>query len=400
MAPQERQASDQETAEPGDAIRDAAAPRDTDPRPALSRRVAYVAATFVLPRLLPSSANIYVVQPLIWLGLGLLCLDLMPDLRRFPSKAVLAVAAGCGAFQVALYALAGLVWGFGYSTYSHAPVTLALNLVYLGSLLWGMENARAFLLRRLEGSPSLAFFAVAGLFSFLSLPFARWQTLGDGGRAAFEGAGGAGLPAVAESCLSTLLCALGGPWASFAYRAVTATSEWAAPVLPKLGWELTALVGTLAPAAAFLAARSLLAEREDAGANQRFKVPAWLIAFGVTIVAVIWLNTGLLGIRPALVSGVSMEPNLVLGDIVVTRTVAPESLRKGDVVRFRSGQVPVLHRIIEIKRTPQGLVFTTQGDNNNLPDAPISTASLEGKVILVVPKVGIVPIKLKTWLSR
>jgi signal peptidase I len=129
-------------------------------------------------------------------------------------------------------------------------------------------------------------------------------------------------------------------------------------------------------------------------------VPSWLIAAGTAIVAVIWLNTGLLGVRPALVSGASMEPSLFLGDIVFTRSVAPASLRPGDVIRFRSGDVSVLHRVVSVEQTPAGLVFKTQGDNNNFVDPPVAAADVEGRVVFRVPKLGLIPIALKTWLQE
>ena len=118
------------------------------------------------------------------------------------------------------------------------------------------------------------------------------------------------------------------------------------------------------------------------------------------MVGVIWLNTGLLGVRPALVSGVSMEPNLGLGDIVLTRPVDPASLRAGDVIRFRSADISIVHRIVAVKATPAGLLFQTQGDNNNFADPPVPAADIEGKVMLRLPKLGLLPIALRTWLHE
>ena len=375
--------------------------------------LAYLAANFGLPRLLPSNLNVYVAQPAVWLGLGALCLNLRPDLWLRPPTRVAQGAAGwvwrpramvlagiaAGAFQVACFVLAGVIYGFGYSTYALGPIAVALNLAYLSCLIWGLEMARAFLLSESPERPGVAFVTVISLFAFVAVPSARWQIAGAGGSTAFEVAGQSILPAAGESFLATCLSLAGGPWAAIAYRATIAFSEWTAPVLPDLSPMLTALVGTLAPAGAFFALRSLGDKTDEADAWSK-PVPGWLLALGAAFVAVIWLNTGLLGVRPALISGVSMEPELVLGDIVVTRGVAPESLRAGDVIRYRSGDVPVLHRIIEIKRGPEGLVFITQGDNNNVADAPVPTALVEGRVVLVIPKLGIIPIKLRSWLAR
>ncbi len=359
---------------------------------------AYAVVNFGLPGVAPSSLNLYLVQPAIWSGLAFLCLSQRPGLARLPGSWMVTLGLLAGAFQVAVYALAGFVYGFGYSTYAHGPATVMLNLVYLGSMLWGLECARAYLLAGWSARPGVAFVAVAALLATVALPAARWQAALSGGQAAFEASGSSLLPAASESCLATLLALAGGPWAAFAYRMTAAAAEWTSPVLPSLGWMLGALVGTLAPAAGFLALRSLMSPPRERGDTTA--IPGWMLALGVMIVAVIWLNTGLLGVRPALISGVSMEPKLTLGDIVVTRQVDAATLSAGDIIRFRSGEVPVLHRIIEVKRGPEGLAFVTKGDNNNLADGLVAAASVEGKVVLVIPAVGIIPVKVKSWLAR
>jgi len=99
-------------------------------------------------------------------------------------------------------------------------------------------------------------------------------------------------------------------------------------------------------------------------------------------------------VKPAVVTGVSMEPAMHTGDLVITRPVDPDELEVGDVVRFVVGRTPVMHRITEIEETANGRVFVTQGDNNNTPDDPLLEGQIEGEVIVTVPNVGWVPIKL------
>ena len=83
-----------------------------------------------------------------------------------------------------------------------------------------------------------------------------------------------------------------------------------------------------------------------------------------------------------------------VGDVALTRPVDPGDLRVGDVVRFREGNTPILHRLIKIERSPQGRLFVTQGDANNAPDPPIIAEQIEGKVVFTIPEAGWVPITL------
>jgi signal peptidase len=107
-----------------------------------------------------------------------------------------------------------------------------------------------------------------------------------------------------------------------------------------------------------------------------------------------------MGFRPAIISGVSMEPGLEQGDVVFTRPADPAALKVGDVIRFRQAGVPIIHRIRTITPGPQGPVFETRGDNNNYADAPVPASAVEGRVELVLPKIGLLPIALRQLIGR
>ncbi len=54
------------------------------------------------------------------------------------------------------------------------------------------------------------------------------------------------------------------------------------------------------------------------------------------------------------------------GDILLTINANPEELEIGEIILFNANQKnPVIHRIINIKETENGKIFSTIGDNNN-----------------------------------
>lgn len=65
----------------------------------------------------------------------------------------------------------------------------------------------------------------------------------------------------------------------------------------------------------------------------------------------------------------SMEPALAVGDLVVAERAAAVDIRSGDVVMIQlaSGTM-VTHRVVSIRPTDEGPVFTTRGDANGAPD--------------------------------
>lgn len=364
----------------------------------------FIMVNFGLPRALSTSLNIYLVQPLLWSSLALLAfLAWRYNLEDWPSfsKPLVVMAILTGAFQVALFVLAGLFFGFGYSPYGHRPLVILGNLVYVGSMLLGMEVSRAYLVTLFSRrSPILALTLASFLFSLMSTPAARFGLLGSA-PTAFRVSGETFLPTLSENLLASFLALIGGPVASIAYRGTLQAFEWLSPILPNLQWTVIAFLGTLAPALGLVVIRSLYlpeaASEEEEQSREGASPVAWMVV-AVVGVALLWFNTGLFGVRPSLISGGSMNPALVVGDVAITRDVSPEDVEVGDIIRYQKGNIFILHRVVEIEES--GPYFITRGDANNVNDDPVLPTQLGGKVIFVVPKIGWIPIGIRLFINR
>ena len=71
----------------------------------------------------------------------------------------------------------------------------------------------------------------------------------------------------------------------------------------------------------------------------------------------------------------SMEPEFSKGDLIIVGEA--DSYQERDIVVFQDGASLVVHRIIEI----DGEKIITQGDANNVPDEPIESSVIKGKVV-------------------
>ena len=84
----------------------------------------------------------------------------------------------------------------------------------------------------------------------------------------------------------------------------------------------------------------------------------------------------------AVLSG-SMEPEIKVGSLVVTRPIEPEEVVVGDIITFRPvsvGENMITHRVIAIKRS-SSIYFETKGDANDKPDPfTVPAQNLIGKV--------------------
>ncbi|WP_099209333.1 signal peptidase I [Thermococcus henrietii] len=103
-----------------------------------------------------------------------------------------------------------------------------------------------------------------------------------------------------------------------------------------------------------------------------------------------------LGFQYVVILTDSMEPHINPGDLVVTRPVSPSELHVGDVILYEvhigSSTYRISHRIVAIKTDESGRIyFVTKGDNRKYTDPwRVYPDQVIGKVILVIPKVGMV----------
>jgi len=90
----------------------------------------------------------------------------------------------------------------------------------------------------------------------------------------------------------------------------------------------------------------------------------------------------------------SMEPNINVYDVVLTKKVDSKTLKEGDVITFISTStlgegLTITHRIKNVINTDNDVKFRTQGDNNPIPDSSlVSSDHLIGKVIFKIPQLG------------
>lgn len=85
------------------------------------------------------------------------------------------------------------------------------------------------------------------------------------------------------------------------------------------------------------------------------------------------------GWKPFIVLSGSMENEIYSGDIVVVKSVNPDTLKIGDIIAFRSGNIVVTHRIKDIENEDGTIKYITKGDNNNTEDRErVLQSNIEG----------------------
>ncbi len=307
-----------------------------------------------------------------------------------------------GAFQVSLLVFGGVIFGFGDSFTGGRLANYPSNLLFVTSWLFGLETARTFLFHAWRSfSERWAFIGTTALLALAMTPYGQLSAL-TRAETAVSILGGFIIPTVVLSILLTWLADHGGMGPSFAYGFVLLAFEWFSQVQPDLEWPVRFLIGTVGPIVSAKLIRDIYLnttegaarwadlgqEEHDQDLDEGHPL-AWTMAVAAVLLALLGM-AGFLGFRPAVVSGISMEPAFDRGDLaIIQRDVDPDTLAVGEIIEFEdaTGQ-HVVHRIVAIEQTPDGASFTTQGDNNRRPDRPFLASRVRGKVVLLVPAVG------------
>jgi signal peptidase len=367
--------------------------------------LAYWFTRWPLPELLRTQPdlNFYVVQPIVWLAVtavGLYGWARLEDQVPF-SRIAVGIAFLVGVFHVSVLAIAGVIWDFGNSPIAGRLINYPKNLLYIGTLLAGAEVARAYLFwvwRRFN--EQAAFVVVTLLLWAVFMPVAQWTPFEETDRM-LRVVGGRWIPALALSALGTFLVGYGGLGTSFAYRFALLGFEWFSPILPDLDWPVLLVVGVSVPFASVALMRSIYGDTAEGAARHPverdeavdeaptgWRWVGWAVSGLVVVLAFLFAN-GTFGYSMVVIEGISMEPSYERGDVAIVREkVDVDSLRVNDVILFREGRLPVVHRIIAIEEGPDGPVFTTKGDNVDRPDPPVTADAVEGKVVFLIPELG------------
>ena len=129
-----------------------------------------------------------------------------------------------------------------------------------------------------------------------------------------------------------------------------------------------------------------------ADARRRHLFARAVVAMLLLTVVAVPVGAVLSGWRAHSMTTPSMGRKAPVGALVITRPVAADDLRVGDVIAFhppgRSGTTFV-HRVVQISRGPQGVTLSTRGDINGAQDSwQVAGQNLVGRVAFAIPDGG------------
>lgn len=142
--------------------------------------------------------------------------------------------------------------------------------------------------------------------------------------------------------------------------------------------------------------------------NRKVVLTTGSLMLGFLFCLVAWLlilsYRPVFGFRSQMILSGSMAPTIQAGSLVIIQQLLPHQYLVGDVVTFRvpgKEKTFVTHRIITMNRNPSGvLLISTRGDANTNGDSwSINAGLVQGKVMVVLPKIGYLLQGIRTYIG-
>ncbi len=378
--------------------------------------VIYILLNLVLPGTFGGFIEAYVIRPALWILLAISVYMIARreglniwnfkkfhkwEIGRNPFDAALLI----GGFQISLLVIIGLFLGFGPSPYSHTPAFIIINIIFVGSALFGIELSRAYLIKKGSSKRrnlTLTLALVTLLFMFISISLSEFTSLDVSQPAEMTKFFGETLiPGLAMGLFASYLAYLGGALSAIGYMGMIQGFQWFSPYLPAVDWALAALIGTIGPAIGFIIIQNSIQVRFSGKKAKRKKMkdPAlpWMVVALISVL-LIFFSFGYLSVQPTVIYSGSMRTTLDIGDVVLISETPVEEIREGDIIQYRveNMTMPIVHRVYEINKGEDYLSFVTKGDDNSEPDKdPILPEQIMGKVVFNLPKIGWISIVVK-----
>lgn len=343
----------------------------------------------------------YIFKAVLWLSLALVVRFFprtKPAARLRFRKSLKLTAFTCAIFYISLFIFSGFFEGFGKSPYSFTPLGILFNIILIGSILLGTELTRAYIINNLAiNRPFIIISTVSLFFTFICIPFSQFTSL----KTAVEGfrfAGDSVLPFFSEQIMASYFAYLGGPVTSMVYMGTLQAFRWFCPILPNSGWISKTLLGTFIPFLSLVIVQNFYLYQTGElkkGVRKKEKTAGWVVT-SVLSVLIVWFAAGLFPIYPQVIATGSMEPLIKPGDVILVKKISGEDAKAGDIIHFRLKKVYVAHRVVSVNDKPEKS-YKTKGDNNATPDSKsVLSSQVKGKVIYVVPKIGLPTLYVKS----
>ncbi len=300
-----------------------------------------------------------------------------------------------------LYYLSGILIGFYRSNNYYSLYGLRRFILPIVCYVLLREFLRYMFMCKREGSILLTITTVL-LFVFLditsSLYFGRFETNYD----IFVFIALNVLPAISSNIMFSYITTKVGYKPLILYCLVIRLYPYLLPIVPNPSQYLVALIDLLLPIVLGYNIYRFFKRRENEVPSRdyhnRKKQIVSLLPVMVIVAILVYFTSGYFRLWAIVIASGSMSPNIHKGDaVIIDKKFDFKKLEKGQVIAYKSGDIIVVHRIVNKAKVKDSYYYVTKGDANESDDNLIITENMiVGTVDHKIPLVGLP----KVWLNE
>lgn len=298
-----------------------------------------------------------------------------------------------GIFYLIIQGLAGIIFGFGKSPFRQDILSVIHNILFFGLPIISRELVRSYCINgyvhktRMRTSIILII-----IFTFIEFNIGKYTSL-TSIQDLVEFCGEYFLPALSKQTFITMLSFLAGSIPAVVYSIIIEFPPYLSPILPNLNWLINAFIGILTPIFSLFILQSLCKKELRTPIRVGEKENPFTLALTVIMsICIIWFSAGVFSIYPSVIATGSMEPMIYPGDVILVKKINNDNIKtltRGDVIQFRREDILISHRIIEVIRENEEIIYRTKGDNNSCADGQlVKMEDVKGIIKQVIPKIG------------
>lgn len=346
-------------------------------------------------------ANNYIIAIaiIIIFFLSTFILGFEEDRHRFKKDGILFAIIFAIIYELFIY-ISGIFLGFLKSGYSLTLVSIFKNIIPFAMIIFTGEILRHEFI--VKGEKKKIFYILTVILFVLidtSANIFRYDLRTS--RVILEAICLVLIPSISKNILLTYWMNKFGILANVIYMSLTSLLVFIIPIIPDFNKYLQAVIALVYPAIVYLITKRLLNDYDKKKRSGVGKIVSIiLIIFSIILVA---LTSGIFKYYFLTIGSGSMRDKIEIGDVVLVKKLKPNelnTLKVGDVLVFKMDNKVIVHRIIEIKKDSDGIIFKTKGDANKDKDNWVVTEKgVIGTTKYVIPMIGLPSIWLYEFIE-
>lgn len=350
---------------------------------------------------------IYYIRPIIWVFiLGIIYLFTFnrkktfsfktKDVREFTLISVLV--------YVIIYYSIGIVIGYTKSGFDRSILGLVKNSWWILSFFVPREIVRNYFVKNTNyKNRKIIYILITIIMIFSDVSYNNFSASIQSFSTFIEYFIKTFMPLAALNIFLTYLAVKDGYVSSLIYILIIKLVSIITPIFPNNIFFILVIIDYLTPLFAYINIEKIFSKYKRLGLplfdDTKVKIKRLLLV--LLLIVLLCFSTRLLPFMPTVIVSNSMYPNIRRGDMVIIIKKNYNSVKINDIIEYKKNNIYVVHRIINVKNTNKGLVYTTKGDNNLKKDSdPVYEDQITGKVIFNIPKVGYPTIIFREFLEQ